>query len=52
MTRPSADLMAEVFPDVPLRATVEGRETLLSIDRRGGPRLRPAHSWQEHVRTS
>ena len=32
MTRPSADLMAEVFPTVPLRRAVEGRETLLSID--------------------
>ena len=32
MTRPSADLMAEVFPDVPLRRPVEGRETLLAID--------------------
>ena len=33
MTRPSADLMAEVFPTVPLRRPVEGRETLLAIDR-------------------
>ena len=53
MTRPSADLMAEVFPDVPLRRPVEGRETLLSIDR--ARRLlgyQPAHSWQEHLRSS
>ena len=52
MTRPSADLMAEVFPDVPLRRPVEGRETLLSIEK--AERLlgyRAAHSWQEHVRS-
>ena len=41
MTRPSTDLMAEVFPDVPLRRRAGGRETLLSIDRaRRGARLR------------
>ena len=33
MPRPSADLMAEVFPEVPLTRPVSGRETLLSIDR-------------------
>jgi nucleoside-diphosphate-sugar epimerase len=32
MRRPSADLMAEVYPDVELRRPVEGRETLLAID--------------------
>jgi nucleoside-diphosphate-sugar epimerase len=32
MRRDSADLMAEVFPDVPLRRPVRGRETLESID--------------------
>ena len=32
MVRPSADLMAEVFPTVPLRRPVEGRDTLLAID--------------------
>ena len=50
MTRPSADLMAEIFPDVPLRRTVEGRETLLAIDR--ARRLlgyEPAHRWGDHV---
>lgn len=53
MTRPSAALMAEVFPGVPLRRPLEGRETLLSIDK--AQRLigyRPAHSWQEHIRES
>ncbi len=50
MTRPSADLMAEVFPDVPLRRPVAGRETLLSIDH--ARRLlgyEPAHRWEDHV---
>ena len=50
MTRPSADLMAEVFPTVPLRREVTGRETLLSIDR--ARRLlgyEPKHRWEDHV---
>jgi nucleoside-diphosphate-sugar epimerase len=50
MTRPSADLLAEVFPSVPLRRAVKGRETLLSIDR--ARRLlgyEPAHRWADHV---
>jgi nucleoside-diphosphate-sugar epimerase len=48
MVRPSAELMAEVFPSVPLRRPVEGRETLLSIDR--ARRLlgyEPAYRWQD-----
>jgi nucleoside-diphosphate-sugar epimerase len=32
MTRDSADLMAEVYPDVPLTRQLRGRETLLAID--------------------
>ena len=50
MTRPSADLMAEVFPTVPLRRPVAGRDTLLSIDH--ARRLlgyEPAHRWADHV---
>jgi nucleoside-diphosphate-sugar epimerase len=50
MTRPSADLMAEVFPGVPMRRAVEGRDTLLSIDH--ARRLlgyEPAHRWADHV---
>ena len=50
MTRPSADLMAEVFPTVPLRRPVAGRDTLLSIDH--ARRLlgyEPAHRWEDHV---
>jgi nucleoside-diphosphate-sugar epimerase len=32
MNRSSADLMAEVYPDVRLTRELRGRETLLSID--------------------
>ena len=50
MTRPSADLMAEVFPTVPLRRAVAGRETLLAIDH--ASRLlgyEPRYRWADHV---
>lgn len=50
MTRPSAELMAEVFPTVPLRRAVTGRETLLAIDK--ARRLlgyEPAYRWSDHV---
>ena len=50
MLRDSADLMAEVFPDVPLRRRPEGRETLLSIERaRRVLGYEPAHRWSDHV---
>lgn len=50
MTRPSADLMAEVYPSVPLTRPVAGRETLLSIDRaRRVLRYEPEHRWSDHV---
>jgi nucleoside-diphosphate-sugar epimerase len=46
MTRPSSDLMAEVYPTVPLRRPLEGRETLLSIDRaRTILGYEPEHRW-------
>ena len=48
MRRDSADLMAEVFPDVPLRREVTGRETLLAIDHaRDLLGYEPAHSWHD-----
>jgi nucleoside-diphosphate-sugar epimerase len=50
MTRPSADLMAEVYPSVPLRRTPNGHETLLSIGK--ARRLlgyEPEHRWRDHV---
>jgi nucleoside-diphosphate-sugar epimerase len=50
MDRPSAELMAEVYPDVPLQRPVEGRETLLAIDRaRDLLGYKPEHSWKDHV---
>jgi nucleoside-diphosphate-sugar epimerase len=50
MTRPSADLMGEVFPGTGLRGEISGTATLLSIDRaRKVLGFRPAHSWRDHV---
>ena len=46
----SADLMAEVFPGVPLRSAIAGRQTLLSIDR--AQQLLgylPEHGWQDEL---
>jgi nucleoside-diphosphate-sugar epimerase len=46
MRRDSADLLAEVFPSVPVRRPLVGRETLLAIDHAGDILgYRPAHSW-------
>jgi nucleoside-diphosphate-sugar epimerase len=48
MNRDSADLMAEVFPNVPLRREITGRETLLAIDHaRDLIGYQPAHSWHD-----
>ena len=48
MNRDSADLMAEVYPGVPLRRPVAGRETLLAIDHaRELIGYRPEHSWHD-----
>jgi nucleoside-diphosphate-sugar epimerase len=50
MRRDSADLMAEVFPAVPLRRALEGRETLLGIDRaRAILGYAPEHGWLDAV---
>jgi len=50
MPRPSSELMAEVYPGVPLRREVQGRETLLAIDRaRAVLGYRPQHRWRDHV---
>ncbi len=50
MTRPSADLMAEVYPNVPLREGLSGTETLLGIDKaRRVLGYEPQHSWRDHV---
>jgi nucleoside-diphosphate-sugar epimerase len=50
MTRSSRDLMAEVYPEVPLRGELGEHETLLSIAK--ARRLlgyEPQHSWRSHV---
>jgi nucleoside-diphosphate-sugar epimerase len=50
MTRPSAELMSEAFPAVPLRGQVDGCASLLSSDRaRQALGFVPQHSWREHV---
>lgn len=46
MRRPSAELLAEVYPGVEVRRPIGGRETLLSIDHaREVLGYSPAHSW-------
>ena len=50
MNRPSAELLAEVFPGVPLTRDVAEFGTLLAIDRaRQVLGFEPAHSWRDHV---
>jgi nucleoside-diphosphate-sugar epimerase len=50
MTRPSAELMSEVFPGVPLRGEVEDCASLLSSDRaRRVLGFVPQHSWRDHL---
>ena len=50
MPRASASLMAECFPDVPIRRSLVGRESLLSSER--ARRLLgyvPEHRWSDHI---
>ena len=48
MSRPNAELAAEVFPDVPLAADAGPNETLLSIDKaRQLLGYEPRHSWRD-----
>jgi nucleoside-diphosphate-sugar epimerase len=50
MQRSSAELVAEVFPDVTLIRAVSGTETLLSIDKaRALLGYDPQHSWRDHA---
>ncbi|WP_309103947.1 NAD(P)-dependent oxidoreductase [Microbacterium sp.] len=50
MSRPNAELIAEVFPGVPVTREVGPNETLLSIDRaRRVLGFEPRHSWRDHV---
>ena len=49
MSRSSADLMAEVFPDVEGRSDLDEHQTLLSIDKaRRILGYEPQHSWRDH----
>jgi nucleoside-diphosphate-sugar epimerase len=50
MTRSTAELVAEVFPDVPVRKELGVNETLLSIDKaRQVLGYEPQHTWRDHV---
>jgi nucleoside-diphosphate-sugar epimerase len=50
MTRSSASLAADVFPQVTLKKQLSGNETLLSIDKaRRILGYSPQHSWRDHV---
>jgi nucleoside-diphosphate-sugar epimerase len=50
MNRPNAELMAEVFPGVPLRDGTGDFDTLLSVDKaRRILGYEPEYSWRDHV---
>ncbi|WP_225753400.1 NAD(P)-dependent oxidoreductase [Actinotalea sp. Marseille-Q4924] len=50
MSRSSAELVAEVYPGVPVAKEVGEHETLLSIDKaRRVLGYEPQHSWRDHV---
>ena len=50
MNRPSAELLAEVYPEVKLTRDVGEHGTLLAIDRaRDVLGFSPEHSWRDHV---
>jgi nucleoside-diphosphate-sugar epimerase len=53
MNRPSRDLLAEVFPGVPVRRELAESETLLAIDRAATLLgYRPAYSWRNEILNS
>jgi len=53
MDRPTRELLAERFPDVPVRKELGEYETLLSIDRaREVLGFEPAHSWRDELQRS
>jgi nucleoside-diphosphate-sugar epimerase len=48
MSRPNSELMAEIYPDVPLKDGVGANETLLSIDKaRRILGYEPRHGWRD-----
>ncbi len=51
MSRPNAELMAEIFPDVPFKREVGPNDTLLSIDKaRRILGYAPQYSWRDEVK--
>jgi nucleoside-diphosphate-sugar epimerase len=53
MDTPSAELLAEVFPQTEIRGELSGYETLLAIDKaRAVLGFEPQHSWRDHVKTA
>jgi nucleoside-diphosphate-sugar epimerase len=53
MNRPSRDLMAEVFPDVPLTGELAEYGTLLAVDRaKQVIGYQPQHSWRDELEAS
>ena len=50
MSRSNAELVAEVFPDVPLHGDLGTNDTLLSIEKaRRVLGFEPRHSWRDHT---
>jgi nucleoside-diphosphate-sugar epimerase len=50
MNRPNRELLAEVFPDVPVRGEIGQHDTLLSIDKaRRVLGYQPSHSWRDEI---
>jgi nucleoside-diphosphate-sugar epimerase len=50
MTRLSLELMAEVYPEVPIRGEVNGHDTLLAINKaKAMLGYEPQQSWRDHV---
>jgi nucleoside-diphosphate-sugar epimerase len=52
MNRPSRDLLAEVFPSVPLNREIAEFSTLLAVDRaKQVIGYEPGHSWRDEIQT-
>ncbi len=50
MPTSSAELMAKVFPDVPIRKELGEHESLISVDKAHTVLgYEPGHSWRTHI---